>query len=388
MTGSEVVIATLMRQRGGSGLQSHVRTFDEYLRDSARPVSIVSPFEARSPFVLPVFAGRLGIRPVSRPAAVWWHQYWHAHYLKAALRTRLAARPDAVIYAQCPISAGVALQVRRTQPVVMVAHFNISQADEWADEGEIPRDGRLFGAIRQFEERVLSGLDGIVYVSEFTKAGLENRIPALRDLPSAVIPNAVSRTAGAVDRAEPLADLITVGRLDSRKNHRYLLEILAAAAARGHRYTLSVVGDGADRQALEARAAELGLAGQVSFLGYQPDARALMRRHQIYCHTSTTESFGIVLAEAMSEGLPVLAAAVGGVPEVVRPGVDGLFWPLDDAGAAARVLIGLMEDPARRATLAAAARARSAAEFSAAAAGERLLAFLEHTGIRPARSIV
>jgi len=163
MTGSEVVIATLMRQRGGSGLQSHVRTFDEYLRDSARPVSIVSPFEARSPFVLPVFAGRLGIRPVSRPAAVWWHQYWHAHYLKAALRTRLAARPDAVIYAQCPISAGVALQVRRTQPVVMVAHFNISQADEWADEGEIPRDGRLFGAIRQFEERVLSGLDGIVY---------------------------------------------------------------------------------------------------------------------------------------------------------------------------------------------------------------------------------
>ncbi|MEU4197373.1 glycosyltransferase family 4 protein [Kribbella sp. NPDC026611] len=388
MSESEIVIATLMRHSGGSGLQSHVRTFDEHLRDVSRRVSIVSPFTARSPFVLPMFAARIGIRPLSRPAAVWWHQYWHAHYLKAALTRQLAHRPDAVIYAQCPISAGVALQVRTTQPVVMVAHFNISQADEWADEGEIPRGGRLFRSIRSFEDRVLRGLDGIVYVSEFTKAGLEDRLPVLRDLPSAVVPNAVSRSSATPGRSVPRADLITVGRLDSRKNHRYLLEILAAAAARGHRYTLSVVGDGADRQALEARTAELGLADQVTFLGYQPDPRGLMREHRIYCHTSTTETFGIVLVEAMSEGLPVIAAPVGGVPEVVRAGTDGLFWPLDDASAAADVLIGLMGDPAAQSALAAAAQSRARAEFSAEVAGERLLTFLEHTGIRPEQSLV
>jgi glycosyltransferase involved in cell wall biosynthesis len=384
----EILIATVMRHNGGSGLQSHVRTFDGYLRDSGRHVSIVSPFAARSPFVLPMFAARLGIRPASRAAAVWWHQYWHAHYLKAALTTQLARRPDSVIYAQCPISAGVALQVRTTQPVVMVAHFNISQADEWADEGEIPRDGRMFRSIRSFEDRVLTGLDGIVYVSEFTRAGLEDRLPALKHLPAAVVPNAVASGSNTTGRPTPRADLITVGRLDSRKNQRYLLEILAAARKQGRRYTLSIIGGGSDRPVLEARAAELGVADQVTFLGYQPNPRGLMREHKVYCHTSTTESFGIVLVEAMSEGLPVITSAVGGIPEVIRPGVDGLFWPLDDAAKAAELLIGLLDDPAAQARLAAGGQARAEAEYSAKVVGGRLAGFLDHTGIRPAKSLV
>ncbi|GAA1582349.1 hypothetical protein GCM10009804_43610 [Kribbella hippodromi] len=382
MSEPEIVVATLMRPEGGSGLQAHVRTFSEYLQATGRPVSVVSPFMARSPFVLPVFAARRGIRPFNRPAAVWWHQYWHARYLRSALAAQLADRPDAVIYAQCPISAGVALQVRTTQPVVMVAHFNVSQADEWADEGELPRNGRLYASIRSFEERVLGALDGIVYVSEYTRAGLEERIAPLRHVPHAVVPNAVTTSAPAIDRPAAQTDLITVGRLDSRKNHRYLLEVLAEAAARGHRYTLSVIGDGADRRALQTRAAELGLANQVSFLGYRSDPRQLMRSHRLYCHTSTTESFGIVLVEAMAEGLPVIAGAVGGVPEIVRPGTDGLFWPLDDPSAAAGVLIGLMSDPAARDRMATAAFAGVQARFAAGIAGRRLRDFVAGAAIR------
>src|SRR3954471_6454743 len=96
-------IATLMRLEGPSGLQSHVRTFDAYLREQSEPVSVVSPFSARSPFVLPIFAARIVVRRLSRPAGIRWHEYWHARYLAAALRRHLASRPDAVIYAQCPI---------------------------------------------------------------------------------------------------------------------------------------------------------------------------------------------------------------------------------------------------------------------------------------------
>src|SRR5689334_23154242 len=162
---SEVVVATLMRLEGPSGLQSHVRTFDTYLREQSEPVSVISPFSARSPLVLPIFAARIVVRRISRPAAIRWHEYWHARYLEAALRRHLATRPDAVIYAQCPISAGVALRVRTTQRVVMVAHLNISQADEWAEKGEIPRDSAVFRSIQEHEADVLSRLDGIVYVS-------------------------------------------------------------------------------------------------------------------------------------------------------------------------------------------------------------------------------
>ncbi|GAB3927605.1 hypothetical protein GCM10029976_024020 [Kribbella albertanoniae] len=63
---SEVIIATLMRLEGPSGLQSHVRTFDSFLRDQSEPVSVVSPFSARSPFVLPLFAARILVRRISR----------------------------------------------------------------------------------------------------------------------------------------------------------------------------------------------------------------------------------------------------------------------------------------------------------------------------------
>jgi glycosyltransferase involved in cell wall biosynthesis len=385
---SEVVIATLMKLHGPSGLQSHVRTFDEYLRSASEPVSIVSPFSSRSPFVLPMFAARIGIRRFSRPAGVWWHQRWHAHYLEHALRRHLATRPDAVIYTQCPISTGVALRVRTTQPVVMVAHLNISQADEWADKGEIPRNGAMFRSIRRFEQSVLAELDGIVYVSGFNKTELEERIPALRDVPSAVVPNPVPAGESPGDRPEPVADLITVGGLEPRKNHSYLLRVLGAAADRGHRYTLSIVGDGPERQSLKALTAELGIADQVRFLGYQPEPRPLMREHRVYCHTSTMESFGIVLVEAMAEGLPVLAAPVGGVPDVVQPGVQGLFWPLDDVDTAAGVLIELMEDPARRARMAAAAQARFEHDFTADVVGRRLLTFLRQTVVRAEKSLV
>ncbi|MEI8411553.1 MULTISPECIES: glycosyltransferase family 4 protein [unclassified Kribbella] len=385
---NEVVIATLMKLHGPSGLQSHVRTFDEYLRSASEPVSIVSPFSARSPFVLPMFAARVGIRRVNRPAGVWWHQHWHAHYLEHALRRHLAGRPDAVIYTQCPISTAVALRVRTTQPVVMVAHLNISQADEWADKGEIPRYGALFRSIRSFEESVLSELDGIVYVSGFNKTELEERIPALRDVPNAVVPNPVPESGAVGERPEPVADLITVGGLEPRKNHNYLLRVLGAVADRGHRYTLSIVGDGPERQSLKALAAELSITNQVRFLGYQPEPRPLMREHRVYCHTSTMESFGIVLVEAMAEGLPVITGAVGGVPDVVQPGTEGLFWTLDDVEAAAGVLIELMEDPERQARMAVAARARFEHDFAADVVGRRLLSFLRQTGIRTEKSLV
>jgi glycosyltransferase involved in cell wall biosynthesis len=383
-----VVIATLMKLHGPSGLQSHVRTFDEYLRGAGEPVSIVSPFSSRSPFVLPMFAARVGVQKISRPAGVWWHQYWHAHYLEAALRRHLATRPGAVIYTQCPITTDVALRVRTTQPVVMVAHLNISQADEWADKGEIPRSGSMFRSIRSFESDVLSRLDGIVYVSGFNKSQLEERIPALRDIPNAVVPNPVAASAQPAVRPEPIADLITVGGLEPRKNQSYLLRILGTAAARGHRYTVSLVGDGPERAALKNLAAELGIGDQVRFLGYQPEPRPLMRQHRVYCHTATMESFGIVLVEAMAEGLPVLAGPVGGVPDVFNSGTEGFFWPLDDVEAAAGILIAAMEDPAGRARMADAARNRFRCEFAADVVGRRLHGVLDEAVIRPHKSLV
>jgi glycosyltransferase involved in cell wall biosynthesis len=172
-------------------------------------------------------------------------------------------------------------------------------------------------------------------------------------------------------------DLVTVGALEARKNISYLLEVLAIAARRGRAYSLTVIGDGPDRARLEGRARDLGVADQVRFAGHQQDPRPLVSAHRLYCHTATMESFGIALLEAMSEGLPVVAGRVGGIPEFVRPGQVGEFWPLDDAEAAADVLIALMDDPDALTAMGAKAAALASAEFDADALGARLLGFLD-----------
>ena len=84
----------------------------------------------------------------------------------------------------------------------------------------------------------------------------------------------------------------------------------------------------------------------------------------------------------MAEGLPVLAAAVGGIPEVIRPGTDGDFWPLDNPSAAADVLVALMEDPAKRMRMAGEVREHVARDFSAEVVGSKLIDFLMAVEVR------
>jgi len=370
-----VVVATLMRREGGTGVQTHARTVVEHSVAAGRESSVVTPFEASSPLLAPAFALRQPLRVVSRPAAVWWYRAGHAHYLRQALGAELARRPGAVVYAQCPVSAAVALDVRHDQPVVLAVHFNHSQAEEWTGKGEVRRDGRVFRGIEALDRDVLPRVDGLVYVSEDSRELVEARIPAAARVPSMVLPNPVPGRPGG-NAPAMTGDLITVGSLEPRKNHAYLLDILARAHGAGRRYSLTIVGEGPEFGSLREHARHLNLGEHVRFAGYRTDVTDLLRGHRAYVHTAVAESFGIVLVEAMHAGLPVVAAPVGGIPEVVRDGRDGLFWPLDDAAAAAEVLTGLLDDPARCAAMAAAAR-QGAQRFEPAVLMPRLLSFLD-----------
>jgi glycosyltransferase involved in cell wall biosynthesis len=374
--GPPVVIASLLRPAGGSGVQTHSRAVQEHLRSVSRPCEFINPFTADSPLLYPVFGARKVLEPLSPAAGVWWYRHWHGEFLARALRSRLADGRPAVVYAQDPVSAGAALRARQGQRVVMVVHFNSSQADEWANKGRIPRGGRLFRSIRDFEARVLPRLDGVAYVSAFARRVLQDRLPAMRQVPSVVIHNAVP--AAPPRAVTPMGDLVTIGALEPQKNHAYLLRVLATAAGLGHRWTLTVIGEGPERARLQELARRAGVADQVHFLGFQPEPRPLLAAHTLYCHTAVTESFGIAPLEAMAEGLPVLAGAVGALPELIRPGLDGAFWPLEDPHAAAQVLIAVLSDPERLAAMGTAAAARARTDYSAEALGARLLEFLDN----------
>jgi hypothetical protein len=140
---AKIIIATILRERGGTGVQSHFNTFRSFLQRVRREVCVITPFRLSPLLVYPIFGVRKIIDPFSGVASVRWYRYWHYLLLKLALRRELADGQPAMIYAQCPLSAKAALEVRdpRRHQVVLVAHFNISQAYEWAEKGKLKPGG-------------------------------------------------------------------------------------------------------------------------------------------------------------------------------------------------------------------------------------------------------
>ena len=378
-----LIIATALREEGITGVHTHVRQLRRYLDGCGVTPTLVTPFSWGWPLTSPVLGFRhLVLEQCSRSASIVWYRHWHEALLRNALRRRLARADDCVVYAQGPPEARAAMRARRGphQRVVMAVHFRISQADEWADKDQIKRDGRVFGAIRQLERKVIPQVDGLVYVSRWARDALLSWLPEAEGVPSAVIGNFVA-PLHPEPRQEPLGDLVTTGNLDIVKNHRFLLEVLAEARKAGRSLTLDVFGEGPCWKDLLRQAHSLGLAERVRFRGFRPDVRDFLPRYRAYVHASYSESSSLAIIEAMSAGLPIVAGNIGPISELCSNGVEARFWPLNDPAQAAATLISLLDSETTRSTAASAARERFRREFDADILAPRLLSFL--TGMAP-----
>jgi len=149
----------------------------------------------------------------------------------------------------------------------------------------------------------------------------------------------------------------------------------------------SIRPDTAYRGELERYAARLGLGGRVVFTGVRQDVPAVLAEAAVSALPSLSEGLSNVLLESMAGGVPVVATAVGGNPEVIEDGVTGLLVPPRDAGALARGICLLLEDRVLAARLGRAGRQRVAQHFSLArmvGENERLyVRLLEQAKIRP-----
>src|SRR5437870_4124560 len=167
------------------------------------------------------------------------------------------------------------------------------------------------------------------------------------------------------ERREP-PHIVCVARLRPVKNLGLLLEACASLRAREVEFHCTVVGDGPCRDELEAARARLGLGGVVELVGAAEQAEVLAwwQRATIAALTSTSEGMPVCLMEAAACGVPAVATAVGGVPELVRSGETGLLAPPGDAEALASALPVLLADSKLAARLGTAARQRAEAQFS------------------------
>ncbi|MCC2973051.1 TIGR03088 family PEP-CTERM/XrtA system glycosyltransferase [Massilia sp. IC2-476] len=221
---------------------------------------------------------------------------------------------------------------------------------------------------------VLPFIDRYVPVSHELRGWLERvvRIPARK---IQLIDNGVDTerfrpgVAGPLEawQSDPDAFVIgTVGRLQDVKDHATLVEafVQLRALLPQAKLRLVLVGDGPLRGQLEAQVRERALEDSVCFAGARSDVAPVMRSFSLFALSSIAEGTPVTLLEAMASGLPVVATAVGGIPDLVEQGVSGTLAPARDPQALAAAIASYVMDRALAQRHGAAGRARIEQQYS------------------------
>ncbi|MFS8496448.1 MAG: glycosyltransferase [Actinomycetes bacterium] len=194
------------------------------------------------------------------------------------------------------------------------------------------------------------------------------------------------RRALGLDDETPV--LVTVGRQEFQKGHRYLIEAMPKILERHPRTRLLIVGRrGAATPELERAVADFGVADSVSFLGHRADVTDLMAASDLFVFPSLFEGLGGALIEALALGLPIVASDIPPVREVVGDDPVADLVPPRDAAALAETVAALLDEPDRRRRYAEAGRDRFRRMFLAEHATARLVDLLDEVaGLGPERS--
>ena len=287
-------------------------------------------------------------------------------HVRAALLVRRAARRADVAYATSMIRrAAIGSRLARRPLVVKLVSDEVFE--------RAVREGRYAGTLDEFERvgggartrflratrnRALRSTRHVFCPSEYLRDvalrwGLDpDRVSVLPNpapqVPPMPVRDELRRELGFAD-----STIVFAGRLGRQKALGVLLHALADVPD----VTLAVAGDGPERASLERTAHDLGLDGRVSFLGAVPRDRVLrlFRAADASVLPSAWENFPHTVVEALAVGCPVIATAVGGVPEVVRDGENGLLVPPGDPAALAEAIERFFADADLRTRLSAAA---------------------------------
>ncbi len=178
--------------------------------------------------------------------------------------------------------------------------------------------------------------------------------------------------------------VLSLGRLGRQKGSFDLLQAAARVAPRVDGLELRLAGDG-DLDAVRAQAAQLGIASQVQLLGWVSGEgkQRQLALAQLFALPSYIEGLPMSVLEAMAAGLPVLATAVGGIPEAVADGVEGFLVPPGDVDALAARLAQLLDDQALARRMGEAGRRKVESTFSSDAVLPRIERLYRELGFMP-----
>jgi glycosyltransferase involved in cell wall biosynthesis len=334
------------------GPATHGPDFAAFLRDRGHEVRVVTMADDE---------------PTERPVPVEWIRRGRpfvVRYPQVAMAGFRHARKADLVYATATYAAAAAASVAARRP--LVAKLVSDPAYERAR-----RYGLFSGTLEQFQA------DGSARTLPLKRL----RTASLRRARRLVVPSRYLAEIAAgwgLDQArievltnpapppidvEPMTlepgTFVFVGRLTEQK----ALPVLLAAVAEVEGARLVLVGDGPERESLERRAQELGLGERVRFLGSltRDEALRYLAGARAAVLSSAWENLPHAAVEALAVGTPVVSTAVGGVPEVVHDGQNGLLVPANDVAALAGALRKVLDDDELRDRLAAGAKPSVAA---------------------------
>jgi glycosyltransferase involved in cell wall biosynthesis len=268
------------------------------------------------------------------------------------LRRLVEERHIDLVHTHAPLPAVAArLALRRSTTVVHTEHNlwdRYRWPTRWANAATYRRNAR------------------VMTVSEGVAGSIRSSVPVdvvIHGIDAAAMHHGDAARAEARRRLDLPLDapvLGTVGNFTAKKDHAGLLAAFATVVAERPTARLVLMGTGPLEDALRTRVRDLGLDDAVQFTGSRDDVFELLPAFDVFVLSSRFEGLPIALLEAMASGVAPVATRVGGIPEVITDGVDGLLVEPGDAGALATSCTKLLADDGTRRSIAGAARTRAA----------------------------
>ncbi|WP_138495559.1 glycosyltransferase family 4 protein [Paenibacillus pinistramenti] len=275
-------------------------------------------------------------------------------------KLRVDKRYD-VIHAHHPIVGMAMKDVFPDVPVIQTVHSSYER--ELILNGRIQENGPehrfLVSLYRELEQRT----DRLVTVSNSFRDYLAPYVDRPQNI--TVIPNGYDeKRFKPVAHENEVAQLVTVCRLVPAKGLDILLRACAELKQKGLPFVLHLIGDGPSRKDLEEMAQSIGIYEETIFYGYTLHPEEFMPFFDIFVLPSRAEAFGSVFAEAALCCLALVGSEVGGIPEQIENGVNGMLVPPENPAALAAVLEQLISDPDYRYTLARSASEKAKSKYS------------------------
>ncbi|MBB6634024.1 glycosyltransferase family 4 protein [Cohnella thailandensis] len=276
-------------------------------------------------------------------------------------KLRLKDNKYDLIHAHHPVAALAMKRIYPDVPVVMTIHSSYER--ELLLNGKIKEGGPEHRFLTSIYGELERKTDRLLTVSHSFSKYLSSYLQAPEAV--GVIPNGYDeKRFKPISHENEVTQLVTICRLVPAKGIDLLLKACAEVQKRGHKFVLHIIGDGPIREELEAMAQELGIYENTIFYGYMLHPEELMPFFDVFVLPSRAESFGSVFAEAALCLLSLVGTDVGGIPEQIENGVNGLLVPAEDPAALAEALESLILDPHYRYELARAAWNKAKKSYS------------------------